>query len=121
MNTLKSPQCSYRRACNVREFQIKLGYFVACLFSCIGDHNIDGHRTACLLRIVRAGKCAIRERRVTHPIAERVKRCPLKVTISAAFHRVIFESRQLADTRIESYRQTARGIVRSEERRVGKE
>src|ERR1035437_100360 len=110
MHPLKAAQRLERRAWNVREAQIELRHLVARFGPSI-SHRYFRNQWASRRHFGRNAKSAVTERRVTQPVPERIKRCPFKVAVSPSLHRVILERRQLVHAGIESYRQTARGIV----------
>ncbi len=111
MDPLEGSQRPQWRARHFWEFQIELSHFIAGPLACIRYRGFSNDRAARRHRAGGSGKSAIREGGVTQAIPKGIEGGSLKVAISAAFHRVILERRQLAHILVERNRQPARWIV----------
>src|SRR5271157_1915841 len=110
MDPLKGSQRAERNALHIREAEVQLGHLVSAAVAGVGHGHVYWERLACLHRS-RQGESSVSKCGVAEPIAERVERYSLKVSIGAALHRVDLEERQLAHIFVEGHGQPARGVI----------
>src|SRR6202044_2479536 len=111
MDALKATQRPNRSARNVRKFQVELDDFVPRDRAAVGYRNGDIQRIAGIDWRLRYSHRVILELRIAEAVSERPERLALEVAISAPFHRVVFERRQLLHILVECDRQTPGRIV----------
>src|ERR671931_676375 len=95
MDPLKSAKSMDGRAWNVGELEVELHDFISSNLSGIGHRNGRVQRIARVDGMIWKIQIAVAECRVTESVPERPERLALEVAVRAAFHRVVFEVRQL--------------------------
>ena len=104
MDTGERPQGTARRAGNLRESQIELDYLIPFSLAAVLHVDIDAKGIARIQRGCRQLEIAVFEFRVAEPVAERIKRLPIEISIGAVLHGIVFERGKLLDTLIEGDR-----------------
>src|SRR5690242_8367268 len=111
MDPLKTAKSTDGGAGNIRELEVELHNFISRNFAGIGHRNGSMQRIASVDGLIRKIQIAIAECRVAESISKCPERLTLEVAICPAFHRVVFEVRQLVHIFVERDWQAAGGIV----------
>src|SRR5450631_1281296 len=111
MNALESAQCADWRARDIGKPEVKLHYFSTGNFSGICDSDRSVQWVSRTDRQIRQSEIAVAKGRITQAISELPQRIAFEVAVRAAFHRIVFEMRQLVNILVKRNRKASCRIV----------